>query len=122
VQKKWGSILRLNGWVIFVAFLVVVGLTLAPIARFWVQREGLDNDLGMIMMELNTARRSGFEHRIRGICEDSRLEPEDYEFTISEDKKNNRVSVEIRYQVEFRILLVPIARDVTIRKEIDIYE
>lgn len=107
---------------LFVTFLVVVGLIAGPYARFWVQRDGLDNDLGMIKVEYSLGGRARFEKAIERICHDARLAPGDYELAIVEDKKNQKVSVEIRYEARFKILFFPITKDVVVQKDFDYYE
>jgi hypothetical protein len=108
-----------RGFLTFIAFLVLVGLTLGPYARFIVQREGLDNDLGRVSLEYTTSGKMRFVEVIERICKDSRLNPGDYELYLSEDKRNGRVLVEIRYEAKFKILFFDVSRPAVVRKEFD---
>lgn len=111
--------MRSKGFLTFIGFLVLIGLTVGPYARFMAQREGLDNDLGRISIEYTGNGKKRFEQAVERICRDARLNPGDYELDIREDKRNGRVFVEIRYESKFKILFFDISKEAVVRKEFD---
>ena len=90
----------------FIVFMAVIFLVLVPYARFLIQRQGLDTDLARISLDYSTMGRAEFEERVDQICRKAKLRPGSYQVDISEDKNSRRVSVEIRYEVEFSIFFV----------------
>ncbi|MEJ2580459.1 MAG: hypothetical protein P8127_02295, partial [Acidobacteriota bacterium] len=68
-----------------------------------VQRQGLDTDLSRISLDYSTMGRAKFEERVHQICRKAGLSPGSYEVEIVEGTNAKRVSVEIRYEAEFKI-------------------
>jgi hypothetical protein len=106
----------------FIVFLVVILLVLVPYVQFVVQRQGLDTDLSRISLDYSTMGRAKFEERVHQICRKAGLSPGSYEVEIVEGTNAKRVSVEIRYEAEFKIFFFPRTEKVALRNEFNILD
>ena len=105
-----------------IVFLAVIFLVLVPYVQFVVQRQGLDADLARISLDYSTMGRAKFEERVHQICRKAGLSPGSYEVDIVEDTNAKRVSVEIRYEAEFKIFFFPRTEEVVLRNEFNILD
>lgn len=101
----------------FIVFLAVIFLALVPYVQFVIQRQGLDTDIARISLDYSTAGRAKFEERVHQVCRKAGLSPGSYQVDIAEDKNSKRVSVEIRYDAEFRIFFIPWTERVVLRND-----
>lgn len=122
VYCRQDGIVNSKNLLAFLVFLAVIFLVLVPYVRFVVQRQGLDTDLARISLDYSTVGRARFEERVDRICRKAGLSPESYQVKISEDENSKRVSVEIRYEVEFSIFFVTRRENVVLRNDFSVLD
>jgi hypothetical protein len=106
---------------VFIVFLAIMFLIVAPYMRFVIQRHDIDSDLARISLDYSTMGRESFERRVHQICSEARLEDGSYEVEIVEDKNARSVTVTIRYQAELSLLFMNRIEEVELKNELTAY-
>lgn len=93
-----------------------------PVARHLIQRYTLASNLQQIMIDYNLSGRNQFEDKVYGIISRSGVATDRVKIKIREDLDRHRMSVEIHYVSEMKLLGLPVNQDVIIRSETPMLE
>jgi hypothetical protein len=110
--KKWIAVLVL-------ACLAVMAV---QVLQHLGQQFNAQSSLAAVMFDYNTLGEQAFRNKVAGMLKSIGIDPGPSGIRITEDRKANRVTVELVYRKTLWLLFVPIERTLTVRQEATLVE
>jgi hypothetical protein len=110
--KKWIGILVL-------ACLVVMAV---QVLQHLSQQFNVHSSIAAVMFDYNTLGERAFRKKLAGMCRTLGIDPGPSGILIKEDRKANRVTVEVHYRKTLWLLFVPVERTLSVRQEATLVE
>lgn len=99
----------------FVLVLIVGALIVAPWLRSQAQELSIRQDLRSIQVDYGILGKKGFERKLDDILRRHRVNPEEAQIKLAENRRESMVSLEIRYTSSISFL--PLTRGVVIQSD-----
>jgi len=105
--KKWIGVL----------LLACLAVMTVQVIQHLGRQTNLYSSLGSIMFDYNILGEQAFRKKLTRICKTLGIDPGPSGIRITEDRKANRVTVEVIYHTTLWLLFVPVERTLSVRQE-----